>query len=273
MKKYLIIILALIFFAGGIVLPRDFNSEREVVFRVKRGEGLKDISSSLEKERLIWWGPFFQFYSFISGRSGSLQAGTYLFSPSMNIPQMVQKMSSGATAKARITIPEGFTSEQILERLRDMAQPNLAALKEYEGYLFPDTYEINYGAGAEEIAKMMTDNFNQKTAGLQIIPEIVIMASILEKEVKIREEKELAADILWKRLKAGMPLQVDAFMWTYEHYGLPEKPISNPGLESIESAINPKSSPYWYYLSALDGKTIFSKTLEEHNIARAIYLK
>lgn len=120
---------------------------------------------------------------------------------------------------------------------------------------------------------MMTDNFDKKTADLKITPEIVIAASILEKEVKTKEEKALVSGVLWKRLKVGMPLQVDAAMWTYEHYGLPEKPISNPGLESILAALYPKDSSYWYYLSKPSGETIFTKTLDEHNIAKAKYLK
>ena len=119
----------------------------------------------------------------------------------------------------------------------------------------------------------MTDNFAKKTAGLEITSEIVVMASILEKEVKTKEEKELVAGVLWKRIKFGMPLQVDASMWTYEYLGLPSKPIANPGLEGIKAAINPQSSLYWYYLSTPDGKTLFSKTLEEHNITKAKYLK
>lgn len=99
------------------------------------------------------------------------------------------------------------------------------------------------------------------------------MASLLEKEVKTKEEKELAAGILWKRLESGMPLQVDAAMETYARLGLPAGPICNPGLESILASIYPESSEYWYYLSTPDGITIFSKTLEEHNIAKAKYLE
>ncbi|MEK7071677.1 MAG: endolytic transglycosylase MltG, partial [Patescibacteria group bacterium] len=75
------------------------------------------------------------------------------------------------------------------------------------------------------------------------------------------------------RLKVGMPLQVDVAMWTYKNRGLPPAPIANPGLESILAALNPKASPYWYYLSKPDGTTVFSKTLAEHNLARAKYLK
>ena len=118
----------------------------------------------------------------------------------------------------------------------------------------------------------MTENFSKKTIGFKITPEAVVMASLLEKELITKEDKKIASGILWKRLRVGMPLQVDVYLWTYENYGLPEKPISNPGLESIEAALNPKESPYFYYLSTPEGKTIFSRTLDEHNLARAKYL-
>jgi UPF0755 protein len=173
-----------------------------------------------------------------------------------------------------------------------------------EGYLFPDTYEILKGETLEEIVKKMLKNFDKKLdlklkeeINLQerTIFEIVTMASILEKEVQTLEDKKTVSGILWKRLKNSMPLQVDATITyitgkkttkvskkdteidspynTYRYKGLPLGPICNPGLESIMAAIYPIDSEYWYYLSIPTGETIFSKTLEEHNLAKAKYLK
>ena len=118
---------------------------------------------------------------------------------------------------------------------------------------------------------------------------------MLEEEVKTIEDKKIVSGILWKRLKIGMPLQVDAtilyalgneprwltyddlkidsFYNTYKYVGLPPGPIANPGLDSIMAAIYPQESGYWYYLSAPDGKTYFSQTLEEHNLKKVKYLK
>ena len=123
------------------------------------------------------------------------------------------------------------------------------------------------------------------------VPDIVTMASILEKEVKTMNDKKIVAGILWKRLEAGMPLQVDSSLLyykasgsgtfdkeidspynTYKYSGLPAGPICNPGIESIEAAISPQESKYWYYLSAKDGTTIFSKTYDEHLANKAKYL-
>src|SRR3989339_690229 len=117
----------------------------------------------------------------------------------------------------------------------------------------------------------------------------------LEKEVQTKEDKEMVSGIFWKRVKAGVPLQSCASIayikgvpqWrysfedtriespynTYLYYGLPPGPISNPGLDSIEAAIYPKDSLYWYYLSTLEGETIYSRTLDEHNAATAKYLR
>ena len=254
-------------------MPKNFGlSTEKIIFQIERGQSSRDISINLEKDDLIWWSPLFRAYLFFLGSTGKLQAGCYFLSTSMNIPQIAEKFANGDVAKTKVTIPEGFTSAQISERLKNVTRTPLVTLDEHEGYLFPDTYEIPYCLEQEKIVEMMLDNFNRKTANLKITPEIVTMASLLEKELKTKEDKELASGILWKRLKAGMPLQVDAYMWTYENYDLPEKPISNPGLESISAALYQKESPYWYYLSTRDGETIFSRTLEEHNIARARYL-
>jgi len=173
-----------------------------------------------------------------------------------------------------------------------------------EGYLFPDTYEIVYDIALEDIVRKMLDNFDNKlTQELRneikeqgkTIFEIITVASLLEKEVKDFEEKKIVAGILWKRMKAGIGLHIDATISyitgkktvriskqeteidslynTYKYRGLPLGPICNPGLESVLAAIYPENSDYWYYLSTPEGETIFSRTLEEHNIAKAKYLK
>jgi UPF0755 protein len=284
---------------GGVFLPRDLDSEKQVIFQIERGWGSKEIALNLEKEGLIWWGPVFRIYVLASGKSGKLQAGNYFLSPSMNIPQIANKFASGDIAKEKITIIEGWNLKDIGFYLENKGMFQAEELydnrKEIEGYFFPDTYEIRVGTSLNEIIQKAINNFDKQTTGLKITPEIIIMASLLEKEVITLEDKQLVSGILWKRLRAGIPLQVDATITyitgkkttkiskedtqidspynTYKYYGLPPGPICNPGLESIKAAINPKDSPYWYYLSTPEGKTIFSKTLQEHNIAKAKYLK
>ena len=276
--KYLALIILILFLlvgagVAGIFLSKDSHSTDRVLFTITEGQGLVDIAKNLEDGGLIRQGLFFKAYVVLRGKAASLQAGSYFLSPSMNIPQVADKFFSGDIAKATITVPEGFTSEQIRERLDGTTQGDLSDLEEYEGYLFPDTYYIPYGATKEDIVKIMTDNFKRKTADLDITHEAIIMASILEREVITEEEKKLAAGLLWKRLANGWFLQVDVHMWTYRNKGLPLGPICNPGLESIVAALHPKESDYWFYISKPDGETIFQRTLEEHNYAKYKYLR
>jgi UPF0755 protein len=292
-----LILLAVFFFCWGIFIPKD-KAGKEKIFSIEKGQGLFEIGKNLEKERLIKSKIFFDFYVILIRKEKNLQAGKYFLSSSMNIPQIAQKIISGDIAKVKVTIPEGFTVREIEERLGiELPGENL------EGYLFPDTYYFPIDASGEEVAKIMRENFEKKISPYKeeieksgrSLQEIITMASLLEKEVKTKEEKEIVSGILWKRLKAGIPLQVDATITyitgkkttkipleylqidspynTYKYEGLPPAPICNPGLESILAALYPKESDYWYYLSTPDGKTLFFKTLEEHNLAKAKYLK
>lgn len=282
MRKYLILFSAIVLLLLLVFLPRSFSNDVQTVFKITKGEGSREISLNLQKEKIIVWAPLFRIYVLTAGVSGKLQAGSYFLSPSMNMFQIAGKLASGETAKMKITIPEGQTAEDIYQKVKDAAGVSLAELREKEGYLFPDTYEIPYGISGQDLIEIMVDNFNEKvTADLKAeikrqgktLEEIVIMASVLEKEVKTIEEKKLASGILWKRLQIGMALQVDVAPETYQRRGLPQSAVCNPGLDSIVAAVYPKASQYWYYLSTPEGQTIFSRTLQEHNIAKAKYLK
>ncbi|MDO8600478.1 MAG: endolytic transglycosylase MltG [bacterium] len=178
-----------------------------------------------------------------------------------------------------------------------------------EGYLFPDTYRIFRDASLESIVAKTLTNFDRKltsdlreeiTRQKKTIFDIVRMASLIEKEVVSDEDRAIVSGILWKRLRLSIPLQVDATVLyaksltshlspftsrvliedtlidspynTYKYYGLPPGPIANSGISAIRAAIYPQESDYFYYLSAPDGRTIFSRTLEEHNAAVRKYL-
>lgn len=220
-----------------------------------------------------------------------------------------------------LVIPEGYTLAQIdrllaqaevldegdlinfeINRLRE----NYWFLKEaenLEGFLFPDTYEFFLNSSPQVAVKKFLDNFKKRTAPIlsgkehQVI-EIIIMASIVEKEVPdFGDDRSLVTGLLWKRLGIDMPLQVDATICfaknplgcgdvlpvdlkidspynTYLYRGLPPGPISNPGLNAIIAAINPKESLFWYYLSCpKTKKTIFAQTLDEHKQNIVKYLK
>jgi UPF0755 protein len=177
-------------------------------------------------------------------------------------------------------------------------KPKTAGL---EGYLFPDTYSIDTMATSQSIVDQILNNLDKKLTvnyrneikkQNRTVFEVLTMASILEKEVKTQEDKQIVAGILWKRADNGLPLEVDSTLLyflasdhpdpidksvdsqynTYRYAGLPVGPICNPGIDSIMAAINPKSSDYWFYLSDPSGKTIFAKTLGQHLINKAKYL-
>ncbi len=300
--------------------PLSKSSEVKI-FKVIKGESAVIIAEHLKAAGLIENPFFFRLYVFLSLRQYALKTGDYELKPSMSIREIADTIVFGGTNEVLITIPEGFTLKQVEERLilaglikqSDLAsyrfsdnapeilsdKPKSASL---EGYLFPDTYRFFKDAKLSDIASKMIANLDGKlTSDLKIAIknssystyEILTMASLIEKEVKSDSDREIVSGILWKRLAAKVPLQVDATLVyitgrkevldsdkkinspynTYYYRGLPKGPISNPGLSAIRAAIFFKNSPYWYYLSAKDGKTIFSKTLEEHNRNRAIYLK
>lgn len=334
-RGFLISIFFIIVLFVAIFLPKEMGSLDKRLFQVVKGEGSRDIAHNLEQNGIIRFGPFFRLYVLTTGISGKLQAGEYELSPGMSMFQIARKFARGDVVKEEFTIIEGwnlldiaqyleqkgmFQAEEFLEitgfpavdhrKAPDFPTPydfskEYAFLKEkpayisLEGYLFPDTYFVQKGAGMKEVIRLMLDNFKKKTAEASFkdsaVFDIVIIASLLEKEVRTPKDKRIVAGILKTRLEHGIPLQVDATVTyatgrnngkvslrdtktdslfnTYKYPGLPLGPISNPGLKSIQAALNPESNPYLYYLSTPEGETIFSKTLEEHNKAKARYLK
>ncbi|MDP3727506.1 MAG: endolytic transglycosylase MltG [bacterium] len=172
-----------------------------------------------------------------------------------------------------------------------------------EGWLYPDTYRVFRDASAADIVAKMLLNFDRKlTPDLRAeirrqgksVADVITMASLIEKEVADAEDRSLVSDILWGRLDRGMPLQVDATINyitgkhetpsaedlaidspynTYRNRGLPPTPIANPGIDAVQAAISPRANDFTYYLSTPDGRTIFSRTLEEHAGAKTRYLR
>jgi UPF0755 protein len=208
----------------------------------------------------------------------------------------------------KVTLPEGLTTSEMAKVLSKVL-PNfasevfLADAKGSEGYLFPDTYFFFSTATSGEVLFALKEDFDKKTAPLKVEAvaqgknwnDILVMASIVEEEAATPEDRRIVSGILWKRLASGMRLQVDAtFAYTigkgsleltvddlksdspYNTYmikGLPPTPIANPGLDSIEAALHPTASLYVYYLSDKNGVMHYSKTFDEHKLAKAKYLR
>jgi len=332
MLKKLIIFLIILFLllAAGflfvwreIFLPNSVSSEREAVFSIEKGQGLEEIALNLEKEGLIKDDLFFKIYALYSSRHKAIKAGAYKIKNNLSIPEILSLLVEGKTFKIEVIFLEGFNLKQVEKELSDKLDRKVSLdftvgefKKDFdflsdvpdeellEGFLFPDTYFFDSAVTDKEITKIFLKNFGEKfnqKFGEEIksknkkVFETVIMASLLEKEVRTLEEKKMVSGVLWKRIEIKMPLQVDATLAylkngkisiisyedtkidspynTYKYKGLPKGPIANPGIESLEAALNPKDSDYLYYLSTPEGETIFSRTLEEHNIAKAKYIK
>jgi len=324
---FLLLVFCCFFFWKGIYLPKDFEISEFFEFEIKKGEGVFTVSERLEKQGLIKDKLFFQIFLVLKGKTASLQPGIYYLSPSMNVPYISQKLCQGGILDFKITIPEGYIINQIERKINEVLNEkyykalNIREEKvlnykkdfpflenvpddfDLEGFLFPDTYSFNLNVKEKELIEIFLANFGKKLNSElkqeiekkeRTIFEIIIMASLLEKEVRTIEDKKIVSGILWKRLENNFPLQVDATITyltgkkttkitkqeteidspynTYKYLGLPYGPICNPGIESIEAAVYPKESNFWFYLSTLEGETIFSRTLEEHNIAKAKYL-
>ena len=276
------------------------------------------VADILEAEGLIEYKSLFKFYCTISNASNKIAAGSYELSTDYDYRALVKKMNqySGAAVTVEVMFPEGFTMQQIFERLEEnkvasvedlteaaknfsynysfLNAEELGSASRLEGYLFPDTYEFYAYMEASSAINKFLDNFNRRvtdemeakaTAMGRTLDEIIIIASLIEKEAGCNDERDEIASVIYNRLKTDMPLQIDATIVyatgrdevtaedlqydspfnTYLNKGLPPEPICNPGLASIQAALNPANTSYYYY--ALDTSTMthqFFRNYSDH---------
>jgi len=287
--------------------PNDFPLNKLVV--IEKGMSLSEISSLLQNEHIIKSKSAFKTCAVLFGVARGTMAGEYLFQQPASACTIAGRIINGSFGipTARITIPEGTSNKGISlilsKNLSNFDAPLfLKDTAELEGYLFPDTYFFSTRASMEDITTTLYDNFKTKIDPLQVdikksghsLSDIVIMASILEKEAKTPEDQAIVSGILWKRISISVALQVDAPFYyllgkesneltlsdlkiksaynTYTNLGLPEGPIGNPGLGAIRSAIFPKKTDFLYYLSDKNGVMHYAKSFEEHKANKARYL-
>lgn len=316
MKKIFYIIIFVCIIAGLFRVWYDLslflksNASEDKVFVINSGETTKNIAERLKSENLIRSDLSFRLYYFFN-KEIKIQAGEYIVGRNSRAKDLISQFSKGEIAEREVSIliREGLSVKDINDYLKKQGYLSddsfIKAGSNYEGYLFPDTYRMYKGFTAKELVDKMRANFEKKiTPDLREAmkssghnPEdIIIMASLLEKEVRTEEDMKIVAGIFWDRLEIGQALQscatlayilgvnkaqysyedtqIDSPYNTYKHRGLPPTPIDNPGLKAIKAAIYPTKTEYNYFLSRPDtGETIFSKTLDQHNAAKAKYLK
>jgi UPF0755 protein len=293
-------------------LPFNIKDKTSKIFIVPRGEPLEGIINSLYKEDLIRNKLVFYMIVKQKGIDRAIQAGDFRLSPSMNAYQIADSLTHG-TLDVWVTLIEGTRREEMAQVIGHelyIPEVEFISLAE-EGYLFPDTYLIPKDATAGSVLTILKNNYNQKfTSELKAEAarrdlsekEMIILASIVEKEAKTPEDKQIVAGIILKRLEEGWPLQVDATIqyalgyqtdektwWkkylsfddlkinspynSYTNKGLPPTPISNPGIVSIAAVAKADSStPYWYYISDKKGVMHYARTQEEHDANIRKYL-
>jgi UPF0755 protein len=275
------------------------------IITIEEGETVKQVAEKLKEEDIVHSASLFSVLVTFSDKAAV--EGDYFFHKPINIFEVKRRISSGSynIPTVDVIFYEGMTVAQIAKRLNDQV-PNfdagtfLTLAEEKEGYLFPDTYKLPQNISPERALAIFTDNFEKQIAEHQdeinasgrSLEEIIIMASIVEREATHDTRQEIA-DILWSRIDLDMPLQVDApFVYavgkgtfdltladlkedhpynTYKHLGLVPTPISNPGIESILAAANPQETPYLYFLTGSDGTMHFATNFEEHKRNKELY--
>lgn len=296
------------FYAAVLRAPENFP-EGEVV-TIEGGTHLNEIAKQFERDGVVRSALALKSLVRLFNGEKGVFAGDYYFNSKTSLLKVALIITHGefGLVPVRITIPEGATVNEmalIFESNFDLfdGEEFLELALPREGYLFPDTYLFFPTVTPKKAVKVMEENFTARIEDIsddieefgESLSDVVIMASLLEKEARTTETRRTIAGILWNRIAIGMPLQVDAvFLYingkntfelsledlqidspynTYLYSGLPQGPIANPGLNTLKATVDPIETDYFYYLSDLDGVMHYSKTFEEHKQNKTRYLR
>jgi UPF0755 protein len=306
---------------GAIWIDREFDragplaAPKTIV--VRKGESARDVARRLEAEGVIASHHLFvgryvarSMSTWFGGTPLQIKAGDYLFEPGQSMRGVAEELDEGKSVLFAVSVPEGLTSHQIVERLK--SEPILSgeiAAVPGEGTLLPDTYKVPRGMGRQALIDMMQAEGRQflekawaaRSPGLPLRTpkEALILASMIEKETGRKDERERVAAVFINRLRQGMRLQSDPTIlygleggqtdWgrpilraeiqgrtahnTYQIVGLPPTPICNPGKASITAALNPAGTKDLYFVADGTGGHVFSETIKDHNAAVGAWRK
>ncbi|MBV8602659.1 MAG: endolytic transglycosylase MltG [Candidatus Eremiobacteraeota bacterium] len=305
----------------SVVYQERPKPEIETDVIVPRGSSFGAVTQELADDGVIAHRLPFLLLARLRHVDTDVKAGEYRFPPHQTLDEVLRKLvEGGAQIAAWVTIPEGYTAAQIAN---DLAAHDLGRAQSYrdyfarrtivlggvrtkglEGYLFPSTYLFPLAAPPSQAAKILVDEFRRELPADAeskarrlgyTLPQVVTLASLIEREAKADDERALMAGVYYNRLRKGMPLEVDATIEyifpehkteitradlqiespynTYKHVGLPPTPIANPGRASLLAALNPQPSDYYFYVYKGNGHHAFARTLEEHNANVSRYLR
>ena len=310
----LLLVALLLAAAAAALIYLPYGPATETFVDIPTGTGTQAIAAQLQNAGII--RTQFAFYLLRAIKGGTLKAGEYRFDHPAPLTDVYARILKGDVYTRTLTIPEGFNIFDIAQAVQAAglgnAQDFLAAERQHteliapftagshpaslEGYLFPDTYHFSRHTTPLQILTTMVRRFRQATTQLGLtpdtsanLPETIIMASLIEKEVRQDDERPLVAGVFLNRLAIGMPLATDPTViyaalldqrWrgtiyasdlqspspynTYKHPGLPPGPICNPGIAALRAALHPTRTDYLYFVSDAAGHTRFSATLKEH---------
>lgn len=316
-------VIGVLFVAGitGILVLslalRPIEPENNAIerFVIAKGQGSAAIGTNLTEAGLIRHPLLFRFTVWQTGLANRLQAGSFELSPNMSVSEIAQTLTQG-TEDIWVTVLEGWRVEEIADMMAAAElesfdeQEFLSLAQGKEGYLFPDTYLVPRQITAAQFLSLLENTFEQKvTEGLadevaasdRSLEEIIIMASLVQREAKSESDMRHVAGILWNRVDLGMSLDVDATLqyittkqavngewWpqpnvaakqinspynTYRNPGLPAGAIANPGVQAISATATPLDTKDLFYLHDRQGIMRYATTLEEHNRNVQQYLR
>jgi UPF0755 protein len=296
-----------------VFCPAFFFSGQDVNVSVYVKSPAREIARQLKEKGVLHFAFPFRLLTKLTHADRHLQAGLYRLNARMSLWGILTTLSEGKSELLALKVPEGYTTEQVGQELEKMKVATVADFLKaahdpqllktlgidgpsVEGFLYPETYRVPLGASPAELVELMArqfqdavgSDFNRRCLVKNLTPyQAVILASIVEKEAKLADERPIIAGVLYNRLHQKIRLQVNATLnyilnsknpWftndqintrspynTYLHRGLPPTPICNPGLASLQAVLNPADVPYLYYVSNGDGSHVFSETFQEHS--------
>jgi UPF0755 protein len=310
-----------------LITPR---AGEKATFVISEGLGADQVAQLLQDKGIISSAAGYRWYGFLNSEARHPRSGTYGLHPGMSYRQLSRLFGRGpGRVESELRIIEGWSLDDEAAYLESQNNikpavfyalagsppdrapfdpklrtefpflKDLPADRTLEGYLFPETYRVWDDLLPEALISKQLGEFQQRTAGVELsadnrplvsLDQVIILASIVEKEVSTDEDRKLVAGIFLRRLREGMALQSDATLNyvthsgrtqandqdllldspynTYRNKGLPPGPICNPGQSAIEAVLKPTASKYWYFLADKQGKVLYAATLEEHKANR-----
>lgn len=293
----------------GLYLPPTFFPLRTLI-TVPEGADLSVAAHLLKEAQVVRSEGALAVIVTFKGGENQVRAGDYYFDHRLTVVEVAERLMKGeyGLEPFKITVPEGATTFEMAELFsskltRFDKDEFLRLAADKEGYLFPDTYYLLPNAATSQVLGLLEKNFYDRIATIEDkiasfgrpIHEVVVMASLLEKEAWDNEERKIIAGVLWHRIEIEMPLQVDAVFGyinatstfspkfshlavdspynTYKNRGLPPGPIGSPSLGAIEAAVTPVPTESLYYLHGRDGSLHVAQTFSEHIANRRRYLR